>query len=67
MTSTDVEKRAIQAAAAANEATGAPVSVHPGRTDASPFEIIRIFLEAGGKAKGFISGHTERKCQQINW
>jgi len=60
---TDVEVRSIQAAAAAQAATGAPVSFHPGRSSDSPFEIMRIFLEAGGKAERMILSHTERTIQ----
>jgi len=57
------EKKSIQASAAGQEATGAPVSFHPGRTPESPFEIMRIFTEAGGNAKNSIMGHLERTIQ----
>ena len=57
------EKKSIQASAAGQEATGAPVSFHPGRTPESPFEIMRIFTEAGGNAKTSIMGHLERTIQ----
>ena len=43
------------------QATGAPVSFHPGRDPQSPFEIMRIFTEAGGNAKKAIMGHLESK------
>ncbi|WP_306119876.1 MULTISPECIES: hypothetical protein [unclassified Roseitalea] len=42
-----VEKRALRAAARAQQATGAAISVHPGRDTAAPFEIVSI-LEAEG-------------------
>ena len=58
---TDFEKQSIRAAAAAQESTGAPVSFHPGRQPKSPFEIMRIFLEAGGKPEKMILSHTESK------
>ena len=45
------------------QATGAPVSFHPGRDPQSPFEIMRIFTEAGGNAKKAIMGHLERTIQ----
>jgi len=54
-----LERKSIQAAAAAQEATGAPVSFHPGRSVESPFDIMRIFLEAGGNAKRMILSHTD--------
>ena len=59
----EFEKKSIQASAAGQEATGAPVSFHPGRDPKSPFEIMRIFTEAGGNAKKSIMGHLERTIQ----
>ncbi len=53
------ERQSIQASAAAQEATGAPVSFHPGRAPESAFEIMRVFTEAGGKATKSIMGHLE--------
>ena len=53
------ERKSILAAAAANESTGAPVSFHPGRDPESPFEIFRIFAEAGGNPKKAICSHLE--------
>ena len=47
------------ASAAAQEATGAPVSFHPGRDPKAPFEIMRIFAEAGGDPKKAICSHLE--------
>ena len=62
---TEIEKRSIQAAAAAQNVVGAPVSFHPGRNPDSPFDIMRVFLEAGGKADRMILSHTERKYEAI--
>ena len=49
------------ASAAAQEATGAPVSFHPGRDPKAPFDIMRIFAEAGGDPKKAICSHLESK------
>ena len=53
----------IRAVASAQEATGAPVTFHPGRNPESPFEIIRIFAEAGGKSEDVIMSHLESNFQ----
>ena len=55
----EFEKKAIVASAMAQEATGAPVSFHPGRDPDAPFEIMRIFAEAGGNTKKSICSHLE--------
>ncbi len=57
----EIERKAIVASAAVQEMTGCPVSFHPGRDPESPFEIVRIFLESGGKAKNAIMSHLESK------
>ena len=57
----EFEKKAIVASAMAQEATGAPVSFHPGRDPEAPFEIMRIFAEAGGNTKKSICSHLESK------
>ena len=61
----DVEMRSIKASAEAQQAMGGqvPVSFHPGRHSKAPFEIMRIFLEAGGNLDRSILSHTERTIQ----
>lgn len=61
----EIEKRSIRAAAAAQLAVGAPVSFHPGRNPDSAFDIMRVFLEAGGKADRMILSHTESKLTKL--
>ncbi|XP_033221328.1 phosphotriesterase-related protein [Belonocnema kinseyi] len=56
----DFEKRAIRAAAAAQERLKCPISFHPGRNPSAPFEIMRIFTEAGGDPKKAIMSHLDR-------
>lgn len=46
----DFEKRVLEAAAIVQNELKCPVSIHPGRNPASPAQVLRHFLEAGGKA-----------------
>ena len=57
----DFEKKSIRAAAAAQERLKCPISFHPGRNATAPFEIMRIFTEAGGDPKKAIMSHLDRK------
>ncbi|XP_050402943.1 phosphotriesterase-related protein isoform X2 [Patella vulgata] len=57
---TDFEKRSIRAAAISQQDHGAPVIFHPGRNQEAPFEILRIFTEAGGKAEHSVMSHLDR-------
>lgn len=54
-----MEKKAVQAAANAQQVTGAAVQFHPGKNQESPFEVMRVFQEAGGRADKSILCHTE--------
>ncbi|XP_043288078.1 phosphotriesterase-related protein [Venturia canescens] len=56
----EFEKRAIRASARVQAEVDAPVTFHPGRNGEAPFEIIRIYLEAGGAAKRAIMSHLDR-------
>ena len=56
------EKKVLQATAVAQEASGCPVIIHPGRNVKSPFEIIRILQEAGGDVGKTVMSHLDRKC-----
>ncbi|KAJ1529238.1 hypothetical protein ONE63_006040 [Megalurothrips usitatus] len=57
---TDFEKRAIRASAHAQSTVGCAVTFHPGRDYKAPFEIMRLYLEAGGKATRAIMSHLDR-------
>jgi phosphotriesterase-related protein len=55
------ERRSLEAAAAVqSEYPSIPVSIHPGRNKKAPFEIMRIFLEAGGNAAKTVMCHLDR-------
>ncbi|CAL8089473.1 unnamed protein product [Orchesella dallaii] len=56
----DFEKRAIQATAYIQQETKKPVTFHPGRNSEAPFEIMRIFTEAGGDPKDVVMSHLDR-------
>lgn len=57
---TEFEKRAIQATAIVQSHLKCGVSFHPGRDSKAPFEIMRIYLEAGGDASKAVMSHLDR-------
>jgi len=54
------EKKVLQAAALVQSGNDAPVIIHPGRDSEAPFEIVRIFQEAGGKTGRTVMSHLDR-------
>ncbi|XP_078317335.1 N-acetyltaurine hydrolase-like [Crassostrea virginica] len=54
------EKVAIQAAAGVQSELGCPVNIHPGRDPKAPFEIIRVYQEAGGDVNKLVMAHLDR-------
>lgn len=61
MFNSDFEKRAIKASAEVQSLIGCGVTFHPARDPRATFEIIRLYLEAGGKAEKCIMSHLDRK------
>ena len=57
---TDMERRSLQASGLAQSQTQTPVAIHPGRDPSAPDEIMRVFLEAGGKAQHTVMAHLDR-------
>jgi phosphotriesterase-related protein len=55
-----VERRALQAAAAAQRATGAAITVHPGRHPQAPHEILDVLEDAGADPARVVIGHMDR-------
>ncbi len=55
-----VERRALVAAARAQRATGAGISVHPGRDPAAPFQIADVLGEAGADLRRVAICHMDR-------
>jgi phosphotriesterase-related protein len=62
----EFEKRSILAAAEVQSSLKCGVSFHPGRDSPnSPFEIMRIYLEAGGDASKCVMSHLDREILKI--
>ena len=57
----DFEKRSLRSAAAVQSELGSPAIIHPGRNPKAPFEIMRIFLEAGAQADKTVMSHLDSK------
>ncbi len=56
----DDERKVLVAAAMTQRETGAAISIHPGRDEAAPMEIMGILTEAGAAPEKIIMGHIER-------
>jgi phosphotriesterase-related protein len=54
------ERKSLRAAARAQTATRAPISVHPGRNREAPFEVLSILAAAGADVRRVVMGHIER-------
>lgn len=54
------EKKVLKAAAKAQRLTGAPLSIHPGRSEQSILEIIELLEKNGADLSKTIIGHIER-------
>jgi len=62
----DFEKKSIRATGEVQDALGCGVSFHPGRNPDAPFEITRLYLEAGGKAEKCVMSHLDRTIMDID-
>lgn len=58
---TDFERKVIKAAGELQKEMGCGVSFHPHRDVEAPFEIMRLYLEAGGTASKAVMSHLDRK------
>ncbi len=57
---TDNERKVLRASGRAQQITGAPLHIHPGRDEAAPSEILDILDEVGADLNNAIMGHIER-------
>lgn len=57
---TDSERKVLEAAVAAQEATGAPLLIHPGRNEKAPLELLEAVDRFGGDLRRTVMGHIER-------
>jgi len=54
------EKKSLRAAARVQQRTGAAITIHPGRHESSPMEIMKILAAAGADPTRVIMGHIDR-------
>ena len=54
------ERKVLRAGATAQRATGATVTVHPGRDERAPFEVLDVLQEAGADVARVIICHLDR-------
>ncbi len=57
---TETEIKALKASASAQKATGAAITIHPGRHENSPEQILDILEDAGADFSKVIMGHLDR-------
>jgi len=60
--SSDSERRCLIASAHVENALGCPVIMHPGRSHTAPFEMVRIYQEAGGRVDRLVMSHMDSTC-----
>lgn len=63
---TESEKKVLEAAVAAQKATGAPLLIHPGRNQIAPIEILNSVSKLGGDITRTVMGHIERTIYDRN-
>ena len=56
----DVEAKSVRAAAQAQRATGAAINIHPGETEESALEILRVLGKAGADISRVVMSHPDR-------
>ena len=59
------EEKVLRAAANAQQQTGAPLTIHPGRNARAPLEIIAILSKAGADIGHTVIGHVDRTLRQM--
>jgi phosphotriesterase-related protein len=62
----DREVKSLRASARAQRATGAALTVHPGRLEESPLEILQILDKAGADISRVIIEHLDRTAYSFN-
>ena len=59
------ERKVLRAAAGAQRETGAAITIHPGRDEAAPFEILDVLAVAGADVGRVVMGHLGRTYTDI--
>ena len=62
----DIEIKSLRAAVKAQRATGAGLTIHPGRLDDSPLQIVRILEKAGADMGRVIIEHIDRTAYSFD-
>ena len=62
---TNGEEKVLRAAAQAQQQTGAPLSIHPGRDVKAPLEIIAILSKAGADISHTVMSHVDRTLRRM--
>jgi phosphotriesterase-related protein len=62
---TDNERKVLRAGAWAQRETGAAITVHPGRHEAAPFEVLDVLSEEGADVGRVIIGHLGRTYRDV--
>ena len=60
----DNERKVLRASGRAQRITGAPLLIHPGRDEMSPFEIVDVLRDVGADLSHTIISHCERTIFQ---
>jgi len=60
------ERKVLQAAALAQQETGASINVHPGRHREAPFEIVDIIQSSGGDVNRLVMSHIDRTFADLD-
>ena len=63
---TDNERKSLRASAVAQRETGAAISIHPGRHETAPMEILEVLDEAGADIGRVIMGHLDRTIAEFD-
>ena len=56
----DNERKVLRAGARAQRETGAPMTIHPGRNERAPFEVLDVLADAGADLSRVIMCHLDR-------
>ena len=60
------EQKILQASAQAQNQTGAPILIHPGRNEKAPLEILNILENEGACSNQIIMSHMDRTFEKID-
>lgn len=62
---TDSERRVLRAGALAQRETGAAITVHPGRAEAAPLEVLDVLAGEGADVGRVVIGHLGRTYRDV--